>query len=376
MKPCCGGRSPSPGDLRLAAKGRHLHMPAVIVRPSDTKVIEIPNPHVPIWKVNGALYHPQPTFDGGSHFPGRSDVRMFPDGLIVQKIRSKPVERHRLLSGGVMEKGVYRPLWKPGVMTARFGAFFQPIGPFLNALYVRADETRSVVLLSEFPEVPGGDALAFEWASDFFQPDAHWRDSSLASGPIDVTLTERGFIRSLPFSVLEGLSYPVDFDPAWYDRGYIIEWFAQWFPASYCGGTCNSYRGWYDSGAGNWCRITNAAPTTTVHWNIACHCTGSNAVQLGMCTSSDAATCGGTPRLIFTCGALEGRDRSFHGNQNATGVDGDRRYFGARTVWTGLSGTSSWYEVYMYDLYCNTAPPPDPVPVTPGGWMWLIGGGG
>lgn len=132
-----------------------------------------------------------------------------------------------------------------------------------------------------------------------------------------------------------------------------------WYGVSPGGGIQNTY--WYriDMGAGNTIKYDGSS---YVDWSGACHSAGSDAVAVQLCVSTDGNTCG-TPRLQYSCGALEGRDRSWDGITYATGTNGPGRYLIGRVVTTGASGQWALNDAVLHHVEVQWGiPTPGPTP--------------
>jgi len=123
---------------------------------------------------------------------------------------------------------------------------------------------------------------------------------------------------------------------------------AQWLGVSPGAGVQSTYWGPIDMGSGNTLQAYNGSTYAT--WSVACHTAGSDALEIALCVSANGSTCIGTTRLRFSCGALEGRDRSLSGDTYWTANDGPGRYLLGKVTTTGTSGQWGVYAATVYNI--------------------------
>jgi hypothetical protein len=159
-------------------------------------------------------YSPKLAHDGSVIFQPVSGVRWAGDTFHGQDGRAVA-----LRSAGVLDKGLYHPLWQAGPLHASPFLLRQTVGPFEHEVHVLQGSMRNDIIIHEMPTLPGGDALAFEFCADRMLPPEQcpchpWYQDAVGHRA-DVTKLRwfGGRYEYIPLTNLEHLTFPVVIDP-------------------------------------------------------------------------------------------------------------------------------------------------------------------
>jgi hypothetical protein len=174
-------------------------------------------PTVHEWDGSGWVlpdYCPKVAHDGSVVFRPRQGIRW--TGDVFHGLDGRSVT---LRSAGVLDKGTYRPLWKAGPLYASPFLLRQSVGPFEHQVHVLEESLRSEIHIREMPNLPGGDALAFEFCADrMLPPDkcpCHpwYMDAKGKRADVAKMRWLGGRYEYVPLADLERLTFPVIIDP-------------------------------------------------------------------------------------------------------------------------------------------------------------------
>lgn len=125
---------------------------------------------------------------------------------------------YRLRSAGVMDGGVYTPLWVPGLSMVADNIFTQQVGPFIHQVRFHRFGYNDEFWLYEMPDLVG-DKFAIQYdAVGLAPPDQCPCRPYLIDGggevhPVEKKRWEGGKFKLVDLALLEQLSFPVMIDP-------------------------------------------------------------------------------------------------------------------------------------------------------------------
>jgi hypothetical protein len=159
-------------------------------------------------------YSPKIAYDGSVIFRPLGGVRW--SGDVFHGLDGRSVT---LRSAGVLDKGLYRPLWRAGPLQASPFLLRQTVGPFEHEVHITQASVRSEVHIREFPSLPGGDALAFEFCADRMLPPEQcpchpwYQDAKGHRADVTKLRWLGGRYEYIPLTDLERLTFPIVIDP-------------------------------------------------------------------------------------------------------------------------------------------------------------------
>jgi hypothetical protein len=237
-----------------------------------------------------------------------------------------------LRSAGVLDKSLYHPLWRAGPLHASPFLLRQSVGPFEHEIHISQGSMHSEIHIQEFPSLPGGDALAFEFCADRMLPPEQcpchpWYQDAVGHRA-DVTKLRwlGGRYEYIPLADLERLTFPIVIDPETSTQDFQCSPFCQAvqyvdshactppataFPfvvtTPYLVGQLHtmdepSFYG-TDRVLGGWPSDVDCGPITSAEVKLACYQTGGAGVSDDIYfkrAEADGLTCGaGDARTLF-----------------------------------------------------------------------------
>ena len=162
---------------------------------------------------------PERDHAGGYGYPFRPDFRIHPGGFMTLGDMTSGIR-----SMGVMRRGQYVPIWRPGSFSVGDALMKQALGPY-EVCTGMFDSAKQEIVLPHMPAIDGDDLVLDYWVDGMPPPERCpckpvALDAAGREIPMKKWRHERGRYESIPLAVLDSLAFPVVLDPETNDAGW------------------------------------------------------------------------------------------------------------------------------------------------------------